>query len=129
MTPDKPGAVQGQPSIAEAALSGLCPRCGAQTLFAGVVRFAPHCSACRLDFSRFNVGDGPAALLTLIVGALVVGLAAWLELAAGPPAWVHVVLWVPLAGALTLGGLRLAKAGLLASEYRHRAHETVRRDR
>ena len=30
----------------------------------------PRCRACGLDFARFNVGDGPAAFLTLIVGAL-----------------------------------------------------------
>ena len=26
----------------------------------------------RLDYSRFNVGDGPAAFLTLIIGAITV---------------------------------------------------------
>lgn len=119
---------EGQPSIAEAALSGLCPRCGAKTLFAGLTRFAPPCAACGLDFERFNIGDGPAAFLTLIVGTLVVALAVWLELAVAPPAWVHVLLWVPLTAGLTLGGLRVAKAALLASEYRNRAREAGSRE-
>ena len=56
-----------------AALFGLCPQCGARGLFDGVAQFAPKCRACGLDFSTFNVGDGPAAFLTLIIGALVVG--------------------------------------------------------
>lgn len=128
MQPDKPDTVKGQPSIAEAALSGLCPRCGARTLFAGTARFAGKCAACGLDFSRFNVGDGPAAFLTLIVGTVVTIFAIWVQLRFEPSFWVHVVLWVPLATILTLGGLRIAKAGLLASEYRNKARETGSRE-
>ena len=77
---------------------------------------------CGLDYDGFNVGDGPAALLILIVGALVTGGAIALELAAEPPYWVHLI-WVPVAAALTVGGLRLGKAWLLGQEYRHRARE------
>lgn len=117
---------EGPPSIARAGLTGSCPQCGAQTLFDGVTRFAPRCRACGLDFAQFNVGDGPAAFLTLIVGALVVALAIWVQLAFSPPFWVHILLWLPLSAALTLGGLRLTKAALLASEYRNRAHEAGR---
>ncbi len=124
MEPGPPEAgSKGQPSIAEAALFGCCPRCGARTLFAGIARFAESCRACDLDFSRFNVGDGPAAFLTLIVGTLVVVLAIWLQLVADPPFWVHAILWVPLSAVLTVGGLRIAKGALLASEYRHNALE------
>jgi uncharacterized protein (DUF983 family) len=104
------------------ALTGACPRCGERTLFAGLVRFARRCRSCGLDFESFNVGDGPAAFLILIVGGLVTAGAITLELAAEPPFWVHLV-WVPVAALLTLGGLRLAKAWLLAQEYRHRARE------
>jgi len=107
----------------EAALKGLCPRCGARTLFAGLATFAPSCRACGLDFAGFNVGDGPAAFLIFIVGGLVVALAILLELNFGPPWWVHVLLWVPLATFLTVGLLRLSKGLLLALEYRHRARE------
>lgn len=118
-----PDHEKGQPAIWQAALFGSCPRCGERTLFEGLVKFAPACRSCGLDFAKFNVGDGPAAFLILIVGALVVGLAAWLEVAVGPPAWVHVLLWLPMIVGLTLGGLRLAKGALLASEFRHKAKE------
>ena len=106
-----------------AALRGCCPRCGSRTLFAGFVRFAPACRGCGLDFQAFNVGDGPAAFLTLGVGALITGLAVTLELAAEPPFWVHILLWAPLTLAAVLVSLRFAKAALLALEYRHRARE------
>ncbi len=113
----------------QAALRGLCPRCDNKTLFAGPVRFAPHCQACGLDFSAFNVGDGPAAFLTLGVGALLTALAVWLELAAEPPFWVHLLLWVPIGTAAVIGSLRIAKALLLILEYRRGAAEARHGDR
>ena len=112
-----------EPSTLAVALGGCCPRCGARTLFAGFARFAPQCRACGLDIAAFNVGDGPAAFLTLGIGALVTGLAIALELGASPPWWLHVLLWLPLTAILVLVSLRYSKAALLALEYRHRARE------
>lgn len=105
------------------ALRGLCPRCGGRTLFAGMVRFAPHCRMCGLDFASFNVGDGPAAFLIFIVGGIVTALAIAVELGLSPPWWWHVLLWLPLTAGLTIGLLRIGKGLLLALEYRHRAAE------
>lgn len=119
---------KGQPGIPAAALFGLCPECGERSLFEGPARFAPRCRACGLDYAQFNVGDGPAAFLTMIVGALVVGLAVWMEFAAHPPFWVHIVLWVPLVAGLTLLGLRVSKAALLVAEYRRKAAEATSSD-
>jgi uncharacterized protein (DUF983 family) len=110
-------------SIAEAVLRSLCPCCGAPTLFSGIVRFADRCRQCSLDFTQFNVGDGPAAFLIMIVGAIVTGLAITLQLSIDPPFWVHIVLWVPTTFALVLGLLRIAKGALLVLEYRNRARE------
>jgi uncharacterized protein (DUF983 family) len=112
-----------EPSPLMVALRGLCPRCGSATLFKGIATFAPSCRACALDFSTFNVGDGPAAFLIFIVGGLVTGLAIWLELAVEPPFWVHILLWLPLTTFLVVGLLRMSKALLLALEYRQRARE------
>ena len=119
----KPENSKGQPTIGEAALFGLCPRCGSKTLFVGLTAFAPRCTDCDMDFSKFNVGDGPAAFLTMVVGAVIVALALWLQLSLMPPWWVHVILWVPLTTLGVIGGLRLAKGWLLASEYRRGASE------
>ena len=111
-----------QPTRAAAALQGLCPRCGARSLFAGPVAFAPACSSCGLDFAAFNVGDGAAAFLILIVGAILVVGAIWLELALSPPYWVHLI-WIPIGIALTVGGLRIGKALLIFQEYSQGARE------
>ncbi len=111
------------PSSAQAALGGLCPQCAAKTLFDGVLRFAPRCRACGLDFSTYNVGDGPAAFLTLIIGGIITALALMVDAAFRPPLWVHILLWVPLTAAAVVGSLRVSKAALLALEFRHKAAE------
>lgn len=114
---------KGQPGSAEAALFGLCPQCGAKTLFRGPVQFADKCGACGLDYGQFNVGDGPAAFLTLIVGALVATLAIIVQLKFDPPFWVHAVLWIPFTTGAVVLGLRMAKAWLLGAEFRRKAGE------
>jgi uncharacterized protein (DUF983 family) len=122
--PEGSSNTEGQPGIVSAALSGLCPKCGARTLFAGsVAQFAERCRVCGLEFRGFNVGDGPAAFLTLIIGALITGLALWLEVAVHPPFWVHVLLWVPLTAGAVVWGLRAGKAALLAAEFQRNAGE------
>jgi uncharacterized protein (DUF983 family) len=113
--------VEGLSSL-EAALAGNCPRCGAHTLFKHWVTFADKCRVCGLDFSSFNVGDGPAAFLIFIVGTITVVGALVVDGAFSPPWWVHLV-WIPVAAALTIGGLRVSKGWLLAQEYKHRARE------
>lgn len=111
-----------EPKPVAAALTGACPRCGMQTLFNGWVRFAPKCRACQLDFDGFNVGDGPAAFLILVIGAILTVGALVLDGALSPPWWVHLI-WIPIGLALTIGGLRIGKAFLIGQEYRHRARE------
>lgn len=123
MPAGEPETTGGQPSIREAALLGLCPRCGGKTLFDRGIQFADSCRTCGLDYGRFNVGDGPAAFLTLVIGALITGLAIWLELTVRPPLWVHALIWMPLTAIAVVFGLRIAKAALLASEYRNDAKE------
>jgi uncharacterized protein (DUF983 family) len=92
-------------------------------LFDGPVQFRAKCEACGLDYGRYNVGDGPAAFLTLIIGALLVAAALALDAAVQPPLWVHVLLWVPLTAAAVVYGLRVAKGALLASEHQRQAAE------
>ena len=117
-----PGTPAETTSPLAAAVAGNCPRCGAHGLFKGWVSFAESCRACGLDYSAFNVGDGPAAFLIFIVGTITVVGALVVDGAFAPPWWVHLV-WIPVATVLTIGGLRLSKAWLIAQEYRHRARE------
>lgn len=131
MTAEDPEAKpEPEPAVSQvqAALLGCCPCCNSRTLFHGVATFAPTCSVCGLDFDQFNVGDGPAAFLTLIIGALIVVLALVLELTAHPPFWVHAVLWIPLTAAAAAYGLRVSKGWLLQAEYWRKAREAGHAD-
>jgi uncharacterized protein (DUF983 family) len=106
-----------------AALFGLCPVCAAPTLFDGPIHFSGCCRACGADFGGQNVGDGPAAFLTLIVGGLVLALAMTVEFWLYPPFWVHIILWVPFTIGAVLLGLRGAKGWLFHAEWQRRAGE------
>ncbi len=110
------------PTLAGASLKGLCPRCGASGLFAGPANFAGRCRACALDFQAYNIGDGPAAFLILIVGAIVAVSAIVIDQRFSPPWWVHAI-WLPVGIVLTVGGLRIGKAALLYQGYIHQARE------
>ena len=116
------GAGATEPKPVAAALAGACPRCGSKGLFDGWVGFASRCRACGLDYSSFNVGDGPAAFLILVVGAILTTGALVLDGAYAPPWFVHLI-WIPIGAALTIFGLRFGKALMLGQEYRHRARE------
>jgi uncharacterized protein (DUF983 family) len=107
----------------QASVLGRCPKCGQGALFTGYLAIAPACTVCGQDFRSFDVGDGAAALVILVVGAIVCGLALWVEFTFQPPLWVHVVLWTPLIAVLTFVLLRLVKSALLVLQYRHKAGE------
>ena len=109
--------------LVRAALEARCPRCENAPLYDGWVKLAPRCRACGLDYGQFNVGDGPAAFLILIVGGLVTAMALILQVSASPPFWVHIILWVPITTALVIFCLRASKAALLILEYRNKARE------
>jgi len=111
------------PSVANAAIFALCPRCGEGKLFHGYLHLAPRCSQCGLDYAMFDAGDGPAVFVVLIVGAIVCAGALYVEFTFSPPYWVHAVLWIPTIVILTFGLLRLAKSLLLVLQYKHKAGE------
>ena len=119
---------KGQPPLWRAALFALCPECGAPGLFDGLATFRDRCPSCGMDRSRYNVGDGPAAFLTLIIGALIIILAITFDFAVNPPLWLHIILWVPLTIGAVVYGLRVGKAALLASEHQRQAAEGRRVD-
>ncbi|HEX3755176.1 MAG TPA: DUF983 domain-containing protein [Rhizomicrobium sp.] len=111
------------PPTAKAILLSLCPRCGGGKLFDGYLALKKQCPACSLDYAMFDTGDGPAVFGILIVGAIVCGLALYVEFTFHPPLWVHAALWIPLICLLTAIFLRLSKSALLVLQYKHKAGE------
>ena len=117
------GTRRAEPSVAFASLLARCPHCGRGPLFRGYLKVARACSACGLDYSRFEAGDGPAVFVILIVGAIVAGSALLTEVWFQPPYWVHAVIWGPAVVILSLAFLRPLKAGMIVLQYKHRAEE------
>lgn len=99
--------------------TGRCPRCGEGALYEGFLDVADRCTACGLDYSGQNSGDGSAFFIIMIVGFVVVGLALVLEVMFAPPVWLHMVLWLPLSLGLALAMMRPAKGILIALQFRH----------
>lgn len=104
-------------------LQGCCPRCGRGKLFDGFLKIKPSCSACGLDYSFADAGDGPAVFVMLIVGFLVMGLALWFDSLFAPPVWLHALIWLPLAVIVSLVLLRKLKGIMVALQYRNNASE------
>jgi uncharacterized protein (DUF983 family) len=104
-------------------LACACPRCGKGKLYSGLLDVAEKCNACDLDYAGHDAGDGPAVFVILILGFVMVGLAAWLEFTFQPPLWVHVAVWFPFIIISSIGLLRIVKSLLIALQFRHQAGE------
>ena len=122
MTTDHgPTEKKGQPGFVPAALSGLCPRCGAKTLFDGAAQLADQCSACGLDFLALERGGRFVGVVTMLL-ALVLIMAAlavdeWLR----PPLWASLVFWAPVTIASVIFCLRLYKTMWVYHQYEERS--------
>ena len=113
-------APQGAAPLVPVALLGRCPRCGSGPLFSGLLTLRDTCPDCGLDLRAHDSGDGPAMAGIFIVGALAVIAALVVDAKYRPPLWLHAVLWPVLVLPLSLLVMRLAKALLVALQYRHR---------
>src|SRR5690606_30986687 len=76
-----------------AAVRCACRRCGRGRLFAGFLKVVERCDSCGLELAKNDSGDGPAVFLIFVLGAVIVGLALWVEAAFSPPYWLHLVIW------------------------------------
>ena len=112
-----PTEIKGQPGIVSAALSGLCPRCGAKTLFEGPARFAFQCDNCGLKLAELERGGRLAGLVTILVAAVLISIALAIEINFRPPLWLQAAVWAPMTVGVVIGVLRLFKTALLYRQY------------
>ena len=118
--PSGPDENKGQPGLVSAALSGLCPRCGARTLFAAPAGLADACSACGLDILALERGGRFVGVVTMLL-ALVLIMAAlatdeWLR----PPLWASFLFWGPVTVGSVVFGLRFYKTMWVYHQYEER---------
>jgi uncharacterized protein (DUF983 family) len=110
-------------SVLHAALACRCPRCGRGALFRNLLEVRDRCENCGLVLRDCDTGDGAIVGVIMVLGAVVVALAFWVEFRFSPPLWVHAVLWPVVTIPLAVLMMRPAKAALVALQYRHRASE------
>ena len=123
--PDRSRVTVAEPgiSVLEAALRCCCPRCGKGKLFRGLMTLQPNCAVCGLDYGNSDTGDAGAVILIMVLGAIVVGMAFWVDFRFSPPLWVHALLWPAVIIPLAIALMRPMKAALVALQFRHRASE------
>jgi uncharacterized protein (DUF983 family) len=110
-------------SVLAAGFGSRCPRCGAGALFRRGLVLRDACERCALSYAFADSGDGPAVFATFLLGTFILGSALILEFKAGPPVWVHVLVWGVLTPLAAFFLLRVLKATLIALQYKHKAEE------
>ena len=92
-------------------------------MFNGYLTLAPSCNVCGQNFDFADSGDGPAILVMLVTGFIIVGAALYVEVVYQPPYWVHAIVWGTVALVLPLLLLRSFKGVLIALQFQHKAEE------
>ncbi len=119
-SPAAPSDPGGAAPLSRVALRGCCPRCGRGALLRGLLELRERCEACGLDLRAHDAGDGPAVGAIFLVGAAAMLGAFWVEFRFEPPLWVHALLWPALVLPASVLVMRVAKALLVALQWRHR---------
>jgi len=99
-----------------------CPACGHGSMFARFLQVRDACASCGEVLYHHRADDAPAYFTIFIAGHLIVPPVMWLELAAQPAIWLHMVLWLPLAVLLTLWLLPMVKGAIVALQWAHYMH-------
>lgn len=60
----------------------------------------------------------------MLLGAIVVALAFWVEFRFSPPLWVHAILWPLFTIPVAILMMRPLKAALVAQQYRYRSSQS-----
>ncbi len=92
-------------------------------MFKNLLEVRPDCETCGLDLTKVDTGDGAVVPVILVLGAIIVGLAFWVEFKYEPPLWVHAVLWLAVTTPLAIFLMRITKTALIIQQYRHRSSE------
>ena len=118
--PSGPSEHKGQPGLLSAALSGLCPRCGAKTLFAAPAALADECANCGLDVHSLERGGRFVGVVTMLLALVLImaalGVDEWLR----PPLWLSFLFWGPVTAGAVVFGLRFYKTMWVYHQYEER---------
>jgi uncharacterized protein (DUF983 family) len=112
-------------SLPKAMLRGFamrCPNCGKGHLFGRFLKVADHCEVCGEDFTPQRADDFPAYLVIVTVGHVVVPALLAVEMAYAPPAWLQLLIWLPVTLFSALGLLQPTKGAIVGLQWQTRMH-------
>jgi uncharacterized protein (DUF983 family) len=112
-------------SLPKAMLRGFamkCPNCGQGHLFSRFLKVADHCEVCGEDFTPQRADDFPAYLVIVTVGHVVVPALLAVEMAYAPPAWLQLLIWLPVTLFSALGLLQPTKGAIVGLQWQTRMH-------
>ncbi len=99
-----------------------CPNCGRGHLFRRFLKVADHCEVCGEDFTAQRADDFPAYLVIVVVGHIVVPALLAVETVYAPPAWLQLLIWLPLTTFSALGLLQPTKGAIVALQWHSGMH-------
>lgn len=94
-----------------------CPKCGEGDLFKDMLGIVDACSHCGLVLKHHDAADGPTFFSLVVVGFLLIGMAAFVEINFEPPLWVHALLWLPFTVIACIVCLRVFKTIFITVEH------------
>jgi len=94
-----------------------CPNCGKGHLFRRFLKVTDRCEVCGEDFTPQRADDFPAYLVIVVVGHLVVPALLFVEMAYAPPAWLQLLIWLPITLFAALGLLQPTKGAIVGLQW------------
>ncbi|HMJ27321.1 MAG TPA: DUF983 domain-containing protein [Xanthobacteraceae bacterium] len=99
-----------------------CPNCGKGALFGRFLKVADHCSECGEEFHHHRADDFPAYLVIIVVGHAIVPAILAVEVAYAPPAWLQLIVWLPLTLFSSLSLLQPTKGAIVGLQWQTGMH-------
>ena len=94
-----------------------CPSCGEGSLFRAYLKPVDNCSHCGEDMSHQRADDAPPYFTMVIVGHILVPVMLAVVLQTELSNFTHLMIWLPLTAAMTLGLLQPVKGATIALQW------------
>lgn len=100
----------------------MCPQCQKQSIFKHrwSLTLKDRCEECGLNLENNDSADGPAVLLTFVLGFSIVPLALIADMVWGISMTVNVIVSSLIMLGITLGTMKPLKAYIIALQYKYR---------
>jgi uncharacterized protein (DUF983 family) len=101
---------------------GRCPECGQGRLWQGYLKTHAECSHCQAPLGQHRADDAPPYFTIFIVGHVLIPMVVMVEIAYQPSYWLHALVWLPLALAMTFALMPVVKGAIVGLQWALRMH-------